>query len=299
MPETFPRTSSPAALHSRAFQPSGHQDPPLAPPYFRSRIGTDLAGGFYPAPHRYQLYLSPGCPRSLRISVTLDLLRLRGSLTTSPVPLGGGLEAPTALRRSYEATRHHFSGPFTAPALCDRWTGRVVSNHTPDILRDLAEHLATDPDAPVLRPPALAAEIDTIRELLDEHVTEAAQRAGAAPASQRRGEALRTLLAALDLVEGRLGSSPYLLGDDPTAADVELWVTLVHLDAVHRLHLDAETVEEIARYDGLWAYVRRLHRHPAFHGNFRADHMTALHRLVCRGPQGSGAAVALPGVLGG
>lgn len=115
---------------------------PLAAPRphrIRSRIGVGLAGGFYPAPHRYQLYVSEGCPRSLRISITLDLLGLRDSVATTLLTLPAETpDAFTALRSAYEATWHHYDGPLTAPALCDRWSGRIVSNHTPDILRDLA-----------------------------------------------------------------------------------------------------------------------------------------------------------------
>lgn len=187
----------------------------------------------------------------------------------------------------------------TMPALCDRWSGRIVTNHTTDILRNLADHLGGH-DADVrhrLRPPALAAQIDDLGELLEEHVTNAAQQAGGAPAPHRQGEALEALLAALTSLDRRLASQPYVLGSELTAADVDLWVTLVHLDAVHRLHLNADAVHPIARFIRLWAYVRRLHAHPAFRGVFRADHIAQFHRSTCRGPQSSGAAIPLPGVL--
>jgi putative glutathione S-transferase len=255
----------------------------------RNRIGDDLGGGFYPAPHRYQLYLSSGCPQSLRVSITLGLLRLGDSLTVTH-------DAPAALRAAYEATGHHYSGPLTVPALCDRWSGRIVSNHTPDILSDLATRFDGEHGV-LLRPSALAADIDAFHELFDEDITQAAQRAGAAPRSQRRGEAAQTLLTALELLDHQLASGPYLLGDALTAADVDLWVTLVHLDAVHRLHLDADTVHRIAAYDRLWACVRRLHASPAFHRALHPDHIARVHRRDCRGPESSGAAVTLPGVL--
>ncbi|MCQ4079354.1 glutathione S-transferase C-terminal domain-containing protein [Streptomyces sp. RB6PN25] len=249
-----------------------------------------------PAPSRCGRW----CPLSLRVSITLDLLGLGNSITTTAIALPAETpDALTPLRRAYEATRHHYTGPLTMPALCDRWSGRIVSNHTPDILHDLADHLGDPcaPGLPRLRPPARAADIDAIRELLDEDVTEAAQRAGAAPKARRRGEPLETLLAALDLLDRRLASGPYVLGDDLTAADVDLWVTLVHLNAVHRRHLDADAVHAISQYDRLWAHVRRLHGHPAFHDNFREDHVARLHRTTCRGPESSGAAVPLPGIL--
>lgn len=330
MAETIHRGPHPTTHHEPQ---SGLPRPRLTAPararQFRGRIGSEAAGGFYPEPHRYQVYLTAGCPLSLRVSITLDLLGLRDSVATTltapssdpasttgsttaattgsttppfPAPTSAPASAPggpASLRSAYEATVHHYDGPLTVPALCDRWTGRVVSNHTPDILRDLADRFPAPAGTcpPRLRPPALAADIDAVRDLLDHDITQAGQRAGAAPASSRRGEALDTLFTALRLLDGQLAREPYVLGGEPTAADVDLWVTLVHLDAVHRLHLDAEAVHLIAGHDHLWAYVRRLHAHPAFHGNLRAVHMARLHRRTCRGPESSGAAVTLPGVL--
>ncbi|MCZ4123402.1 glutathione S-transferase C-terminal domain-containing protein [Streptomyces sp. H39-S7] len=304
MPETAlprPLTSHPATFD--AFRPVPCDPLGAAAArsaHFGSRIGVDLAGGFYPAPGRYQVYLTPGCPRSLRVAITLDLLALTDTVATTLVPVSAGTPDPLAsLRSAYEAARYHYDGPLTVPALTDRWSGRVVSNHTPDILRDLADHFAAPgcADLPRLRPQALVTDIDAIRHLLDEDIAEAAQRAGAAPASHRQGEALETLLAALELLDRQLAAGPYALGDELTAADVDLWATLVHLDLVDRLHLDADAVRAIARHDHLWAYVRRLHGHPAFGDNLHTDRMARLHRRTCRGPESSGAAIELPGVL--
>ncbi|MFD7096244.1 hypothetical protein [Streptomyces xanthophaeus] len=102
-------------------------------PALRGRIGT----GFSPVPYRYHPYLAADCPRSLRALTARTLLGLGGTVTTTV--LGPGTDAPghTALRRAYEAAGHHFDGALTAPALVDTWSGRVVSNHTPDILEDL------------------------------------------------------------------------------------------------------------------------------------------------------------------
>ena len=227
--------------------------PSARPHRIRGRIGVGLAGGFYPAPHRYQLYLSESCPRSRRVSITLGLLGLEDSLSTTILTLPA--ETPDAfasLRRAYEATWHHYDGPLTAPALCDRWSGRVVSNHTPDILRDLADLQAEDDGSclPVLRPPALAAEIDALRDLLDRDVT---------PAAQPEAQA-----AALDLLDRHLAPHAYVLGEELTAADVDLWVALTQLDATG-------AADAPSSYPRLQEYVRRLDGHPAFrrHGKAR------------------------------
>ncbi|MFJ3517525.1 hypothetical protein [Streptomyces sp. NPDC090131] len=99
----------------------------------RGRIGA----GFSPVPHRYHLYLRAGCPRSLRVTAALTALGLADSITATVLGTDPRAAEYTALRLAYEATGHHFDGALTVPALVDTWSGRVVSDHTPDILDDL------------------------------------------------------------------------------------------------------------------------------------------------------------------
>ncbi|WP_406840363.1 glutathione S-transferase C-terminal domain-containing protein [Streptomyces sp. AHU1] len=250
MPETASRTSSttgsrpcePVSLPSTLrLQPAAAS--PALPHRVDSRIGVGLAGGFYPAPHRYELYLSRSCPLSLRIAITLGLLGPKESVaTTLLVDPERTPDAFASLRRAYEATEHHFDGPLTAPALCDRWSGRIVSNHTPDILRDLAGLLSGHTTAcpSTLRPPSLGADIEALRDLLDRDVTPSA-----CPPE---------LTAALELLDRRLASGPYVLGDSLTAADVDAWVALTALGRSDALR----------SHPRLQEYVRRLGDHPAF-----------------------------------
>ncbi|MFG3589659.1 glutathione S-transferase family protein [Streptomyces sp. NPDC047990] len=236
-----PRSPSPVTGTVAAGPPRGTA--PLRGHRIRSRIGAGPAGGFYPAPHRYQLYLSEDCPRSLRISITLGLLGLRDSVTTTLLTAPSGTpDARAALRAAYEATWHHYDGPLTAPALCDRWSGRIVSNHTPDILRDLGELPGCRGDGghPRLHPPALAADIDALRVLLHRNLTPAAP-----PAARS---------AALASLDRRLAAHEHVLGDELTAADVDLWVALVRLGAD----------DALSPYGRLREYVAGLGARPAF-----------------------------------
>ncbi|MGW3912042.1 cell envelope biogenesis protein OmpA [Streptomyces sp. NPDC005070] len=250
MPETASRTSSTAnsrpcdqfSLPS-ALRLKPTSTPSALPHRVDSRIGVGLAGGFYPAPHRYELYLSRSCPFSLRIAITLGLLGLRDSVATTL--LADPARTPDAfasLRRAYEATEHHFDGPLTAPALCDRWSGRIVSNHPPAILRDLAGllsgHTTTCPST--LRPPSLAADIEALRDLLDRDVTPSA-----APSR---------LAGALDLLDCQLVGRAYVLGDFLTAADVDVWTALIGLGRSRALGSRPRLLD----------YVRRLGDHSAF-----------------------------------
>lgn len=244
------RTGEPAASDRTGEQTSSATGPhprtvrtAALPPRVHSRIGVGLAGGFYPAPHRYELYLSANCPSSLRISITLDLLGLKDSVATTV--LAHPAETPEAfasLRRAYESTVHHYDGPLTAPALCDRWSGRIVSNHTPDILRDLTGLLAgaSADRLPTLRPAALTEDIDAFRHLLDRDVT------ASAPTADRA--------AALELLDRQLACGTYMLGEALTAADVDVWVALTR-------HVPTEA---LCPHPRLREYVSRLGEHPAF-----------------------------------
>ncbi|MDX3070801.1 glutathione S-transferase C-terminal domain-containing protein [Streptomyces sp. MI02-7b] len=258
MPETIPRDSGPAGpapLSDLSFRSTCTTLPRTSrPERFRSRIGVDVAGGFYPAPRRYEVFLTAArCPQSRRVAVTLDLLGLRDSVVTTVVPAASPDAAEAAalapLRRAYEATWHGYDGPLTVPALCDRWTGRVVSNHTADILRDLAGRLGDAACGPVtdLCPPALLKEIEAVQDLVEGCVTRAAERAAAAQAPADRAKALDGLLSTLGMLDRRLADGRCVLGGRLTAADVDLWVALSGLAG-----------GVLSRYEHLTAYVRRL-----------------------------------------
>lgn len=283
MSETSTRTPVPAAATAPAARS------------IRGRIGPDASSGYYAAPHRYQLFLSLSCPHCLRIAVTHSLLRLEDTVTLTLLPglpdADGGY---ASLRPPYESTWHGHTGPATVPVLSDRWTGRIVSNHAPDIMRDLALRFRGT-GGPELFPPSAEGEIGALIRLVDEDVTEAARRAGegACEDGSQDGGPVETLLAALDGIEDRLAAQPFLLGETLTAADVQLWVALLELDTVHRWHLGADIVLRIAAYPRLWAYARRLRDEPAFHTHLNVAGITRRHHHQCRGQEAAGAAVQI------
>ncbi|CAL9371255.1 Glutathionyl-hydroquinone reductase PcpF [Streptomyces sp. enrichment culture] len=267
---------------------------PTAVPSFRSRIGCDARSGYYAAPHRYRLHLSLSCPHGLQIAVTHSLLGLDDVLPVTLLPAvpdapGGGHRA---LRPLYEASSHQHPGPAVAPVLSDNWTGRIVSTHTPDILRDMARRFGGQ--GPDLLPRGAEEAIEDMARLCEQGITATAQRAGqygGDPAA--RDTALAALLRALDLLERRLASRQHVLGDELTLVDVRLWVTLVQLDTVHRHHLDAAAVHRITGHPRLWAYARRLAAHPAFGPHLDLDGIARRHHAHCRGAEAAGAAVGI------
>ncbi|MFD8804536.1 glutathione S-transferase C-terminal domain-containing protein [Streptomyces sp. NPDC059597] len=260
---------------------------------FRGRIGRDARSGHYAVAHRYRLHLSTACADGLRLAIGHSLLGLGD---TSPVTLlpavpdcpGGG---HAALRPLYEASAHRYTGPAHAPVLSDDWSGRIVSAHAPDILRDL-DHLPHHGDP--LHPAGWESTIEAVERLCAEEIEQSAQYAGAAdtgPAA--RAAALDALLDALGRLERWLTGEEYLVDGRITAADVHLWVCLVQLDTVHRCHLDASAVHRIADHPALWSYARRLAAHPAFGTHLDLDGIARRHHGHCQGLEAAGAAVQI------
>ncbi|MFI5683554.1 glutathione S-transferase C-terminal domain-containing protein [Streptomyces sp. NPDC051636] len=260
---------------------------------FRGRLGRDAGSGHHAVPRRYRLHLSTACPDGLRLAVTHSLLALDGICPVTFLPAvpdcpDGG---HTALRPLYEASAHHYAGPALAPVLGDDWSGRIVSTHTADILRDLS-HCFGD-GGTRLRPCGAEAGTEDVERLCAD-VEQAAQNAGRAGTdAAERAAALDALLGTLAELEHRLAGRDQLIGDRLTAADVELWVTLVQLDTVHRYHLDASAVHRIAGHPALWSYARRLAAHPAFGAHLDLDGIARRHHARCQGLEAAGAAVQI------
>ncbi|WP_327358575.1 glutathione S-transferase C-terminal domain-containing protein [Streptomyces sp. NBC_01304] len=272
--------------------------PPVpSPPSFRGRISCDPNSGYHATPRRYRLHLSLSCPHCLRIAITHSLLALDETLPVVLLPAVPDLSdgGHSALHPLYEASSHRYPGPAVAPVLSDSWTGRIVSTHTPDILSDLAGRFGgVCSDRPVLHPRGAEAEFDAVDHLCTSLIGEAAQRAGQADIdATARYTALVSLLRALGSLEWRLARQDFVVGDEMTAADVQLWVTLVQLDTVHRLHLDASAVQRIADHPHVWSYARRLAAHPAFGAHLDLAGIARRHHARCRGLEAAGAAVQI------
>jgi putative glutathione S-transferase len=270
---------------------------PLAPvpttqptPAFRGRIGRDARSGHYAVPRRYRLHLSTACPDGLRIAVVHSLLGLADACPVTfldavpDCPDGGH----SALRPLYEASAHRYTGAAAGPVLSDDWSGRIVSTHAPDITRDLARHFGGGRAA--LYPCGAESETEAVERLCADGIERAAQNAGSAGGDPA---ALDKLLETLGSLNRWLAGREYLIRDQITAADVELWVTLVQLDTVHRHHLDASAVQRIADHPELWAYARRLAAHPAFGAHLDLAGIAHRHHARCRGLEAAGSAVQI------
>jgi glutathionyl-hydroquinone reductase len=237
---------------------------------FTGRITTE--GPFTARPSRYHVYGGWFCPWSHRVAITRELAGLHDLVTMSyvdgsrdargwafrathgPDPVNGF----AFLREAYEATEEGFDGHVSVPTLWDRFSCRVVSNDCHGIGIDLAtgfRHLAE----PVLDtyPVALRDRIEELDRWLGPAVNH-----GVGAAARGDAAARADLLNAFELLDGRLARSRYLLGDQPTEADVRLWVTLIRYDAGP--NADRSINPGLPVYPHLWRYTRDLYTIPAF-----------------------------------
>jgi len=120
---------------------------------FQGRLSDDARTKWPAEPGRYHLYVSLTCPWAQRALIALKLRDLDDIVSWSavdPVRDGRGWafrEGPghgpdlvngfALLREAYLATDPGFDGHVSVPALWDRATKRLVSNHFPTLTADL------------------------------------------------------------------------------------------------------------------------------------------------------------------
>jgi putative glutathione S-transferase len=240
---------------------------------FRDWIGAE--GGQFPAEAgRYHLYVSLACPwahrtlifRELKglaslIDVTIvssDMLDKGWEFKDAPEPLYGY----TLAHQLYTHAKADYTGRVSVPILWDKKTQTIVSNESADIIRmfnsafnDLTGN-QTD-----YCPKADQAEIDAVNELVYDGINNGVYKCGFATTQAAYDEAVDTLFEALDDLENRLSSSPYLVGDYITEADWRLFTTLIRFDAVYFGHFKCNK-KQIADYPNLSRYLLDLYQQP-------------------------------------
>jgi putative glutathione S-transferase len=274
-----------------------------APQHFRTRITADGRDGLPVEAGRYRLVVSLACPWAHRVLITRRLLGLEEAIplaVTDPVQewidgeyqwvfteetgSPGGLDPVLgihALREAYLAAEPEYTGGISVPALVDTTTGRVVSNDFANLTLDLGSQWRAlhRPGAPDLYPEHLREEIDALAEEIYRDVNNAVYRAGFAQAQEFYDRAVTDLFRRLDLLEERLSTRRYLVGDRLTEADVRLWPTLIRFDAVYHGHFKCN-IRKISEYPALWGYTRDLFQTPGFGDTVDFDHIRRHYYVV-------------------
>lgn len=256
---------------------------------FREWISADGATRYPAAPGRYHLYVSLACPWATRVAIVRRLLGLEsviGMTVVDPVRDERGwafrdgpgysrdpINGFAFLSEAYHATAPAFRGRYTVPVLWDTVTHRIVNNSEDDLCRMLHDAFRAHRRAGVdLFPAELRAEQEALSAFVYERINNGVYRAGFATRQAVYERACRSLFAALDELEARLGTQRYLFGDRIVETDWRLFNTLVRFDAVYHGHFKCN-LRRIVDYPNLQGYLQDLYQQPGIAEFVNFDHI--------------------------
>jgi len=240
--------------------------------------GPSGAGGYKAEAGRYHLYVSLACPWAHR---TLIFRKLKGLEDMIPVSVvhwlmlengwtfaaGPGVVPDPIfgarfLYEIYARAVPHYTGRVTVPMLWDKKTGTIVNNESSEIIRMFNSAFggcgATAGD---YYPKDIRPDIDALNERIYDAVNNGVYKAGFATSQEAYDSAFAELFATLDVLDERLATRRYLLGDRLTEADWRLFTTLVRFDPVYVGHFKCNQ-RRIADYPNLSGYLRDLYQMP-------------------------------------
>lgn len=260
---------------------------------FRNEISNAPDSPYPPEAGRYHLYVSHACPWCHRATIVMYLKGLQDiiglSVTDAHMDEDGWQfsDAPGAIPDSingvqrvhelYTLAKPDYTGRVTVPVLWDKKTSSIVSNESEDIIRifnsgfdslsaDIANSCAD------LYPENLRADIDEINERVYHTVNNGVYKCGFATTQEAYEEAFAPLFETLDVLEERLATRRYLVGDQITEADWRLFVTLVRFDAVYVGHFKCNR-NRICDFPNLYNYLKDLFQVPGVAGTCDFDHI--------------------------
>ncbi len=267
--------------------------------------GPSGRGGFEAEAGRYHLYISIGCPWAHRTQMVRAIKGLEELVSMSTVTskrsdqgwifdndseqFRDALFGKHALHEIYTLSEPGYNGRVTVPVLWDKASDRMVNNESSEIIRMFNSAFdGVGGDSSIdLYPAALRDEIDTINARVYETVNNGVYRAGFATSQQAYEEAFDALFETLDMLEERLATRRYLLGDRLTEADWRLFPTLARFDVAYVSAFKCNK-RRIVDYPNLWAYTRELYQMPGIAETVMPDrYKRGYHSIsVLRNPTG-------------
>ncbi len=251
--------------------------------------GPDSEGRWPVEAGRYRLVVCLACPWAHRALVVRGLLGLQDAISLAVVDpireepgwrfwLDEGHRDPVLgiehLSEAYLATDPTFEGRVTVPCVVDTLTGHVVTNDYPQITLDLSTEWVEHhrPGAPDLWPEDLREQMQPLIDSIYADVNNGVYRCGFATEQAAYDEAYDRLFARLDELEERLGSSRFLMGEEPREVDVRLFTTLVRFDAAYHGHFKTNR-SKLTEMPNLWRYARELFALPGWGSTVDFDHI--------------------------
>ncbi|HWK54668.1 MAG TPA: glutathione S-transferase family protein, partial [Hyphomicrobiales bacterium] len=240
--------------------------------------GPSGDGGFKAEPGRYHLYVSWACPWAHRTLIMRVLKGLEDMISLSSVhwlmredgwtfkPGPGVIPDPLNhadfLHQVYTAADPHYSGHVTVPLLWDKQRRTIVNNESAEIIRMLTSAFdAVGAKAGDYYPEALHAEIDAVNLRVYDNLNNGVYKAGFATSQAAYEEAAAGVFDTLDWLEQRLSRQRYLVGNQPTEADIRLFTTLMRFDEVYQCHFKCNR-RRIVDYPNLWGFTREIFQLP-------------------------------------
>ncbi len=251
--------------------------------------GLTGKGGFKAEPDRYHLYVSLACPWAHRVTIYRKLKGLEDMISMSVVnalmleqgwtfkPGKGVIADPifnaTYLHEIYSAAQADYTGQVTVPTLWDKKTNTIVNNESSEIIRML--NTAFDDVGAIagdFSPIELLPQIDELNAFIYPTINNGVYKAGFATTQEVYNKAVTDVFEALDVLELRLASSRYLLGNNVTEADWRLFTTLARFDTVYFGHFKCNS-RRIMDYPNLWGYLRDLYQLPGIAATLDIDYI--------------------------
>ena len=256
---------------------------------FRDWVRADGSTDFAPEAGRYHLYVSLACPWAHRTLIFRKLKGLEDAISLSVVDSFMGeqgwsfTEAPGAILDSVNGARYlheiytradaKYTGRVSVPVLWDRETETIVNNESSEIIRMFNSEFDSIADTSVdLYPAKHCEEIDAVNDFIYPRVNNGVYRCGFATTQEAYEEAFEELFESFDVIDERLATRRYLVGDVITEADWRLFTTLVRFDAVYVGHFKCN-LRRIADYANLSGYLRDLYQVPGVAKTVNLDHI--------------------------
>jgi putative glutathione S-transferase len=262
---------------------------------FRNWITTDGQagpsgeGGFQAEANRYHLYVSLACPWAHRTLIFRKLKKLEDIISVSVVhhfmgdkgwtfetddaATGDALFGSTHMHQIYTRDTPDVTTRVTVPVLWDKKSERIVSNESSEIIRMFNSAFnAITGDNTDYYPEEMRQDIDALNEPIYNNVNNGVYRCGFATTQEAYEEAVQPLFETLDMLDERLETNRYLMGDNITEADWRLFTTLVRFDPVYVSHFKCN-IRRIKDYSNLWNYTKELYQVPGVADTVNMHHI--------------------------
>jgi len=214
---------------------------------------------------RHVLIVGRSCPWAHRAWLVWALRDLAPSidlLVVDPDPQAGRwtFAEPflgcTTLQELYRLAGADLRARATVPVLVDRAEQRIVLGESARLI-ELLNQWPAEAGAPDLEPRAQAEAIGTWRERLQHHVNDGVYRCGFARNQVAYDRAEAALFAVLEQAEQTLALQPWLCGEAPSLADVQLFPTLIRLELVYA-PLFGVSRRPLWQFPALWQWRSRF-----------------------------------------